>query len=153
MENILEIRLFRVGGAAVTIGSLIAFLAILIGSYLLSRLVRRLIVRRLLPHRLTVGVRYALGRFASYLMLLLGGVVALETLGVSVGALTAFGAALGVGLGFGLQDIAKNFVSGLILLVERPIQVGDRIELGNVSGDVVEIRTRSEEHTSELQSR
>jgi small-conductance mechanosensitive channel len=76
-------------------------------------------------------------------MLLLGGIVALETLGVSVGALTAFGAALGVGLGFGLQDIAKNFVSGLILLVERPIQVGDRIELGNVSGDVVEIRTRA----------
>jgi small-conductance mechanosensitive channel len=143
MESILEFRLFRMGGAAVTAGSLIAFLAILIGSYVLAQLVRRLIVRRLMPNRLTMGVRYALGRFASYLIVLLGAVVALETLGVSVGALTAFGAALGVGLGFGLQDIAKNFVSGLILLVERPIQVGDRIELGNISGDVVEIRTRA----------
>jgi small-conductance mechanosensitive channel len=50
---------------------------------------------------------------------------------------------VGVGIGFGLQDIAKNFISGVLLLVERTVQVGDRVEVGGVSGDVVEIRTRA----------
>ena len=143
MESFLDYRLFRIGGAPVTVGSLIAFAAILIGSYLVARLVQRLVVNRLLPHRLTVGVRYAIGRFLGYFILLLGAFIALETVGISVGALAAFFAALGVGIGFGLQDIAKNFVSGLILLIERPVQVGDRIDLDKVSGDVVEIRTRA----------
>jgi len=143
MENFLDHRLFRIGGSPVTVGSLIVFLAILAISYFVSRLVHRLIVSRFLTHRLTMGVRYALGRFAGYFVLLLGVFIALETVGISVGALAAFFAALGVGIGFGLQDIAKNFVSGLILLVERPIQVGDRIDIGKDSGDVVEIRTRA----------
>jgi small-conductance mechanosensitive channel len=143
MESVLEYRLFRVGGAPVTVGSLIAFIAIIAVSFLVSRLIQRLVVNRLLPQRLTVGVRYALGRFLGYFVLLLGAFIALETVGISVGALAAFFAALGVGIGFGLQDIAKNFVSGLILLIERPIQVGDRIDIGEISGDVVEIRTRA----------
>jgi small-conductance mechanosensitive channel len=143
MENFLEYRLFRIGGSPVTVGSLIVFIAILAASYFASRLVHRLIVHRLLTNRLTMGVRYAIGRFVAYFVLLLGAFIALETIGISVGALAAFFAALGVGIGFGLQDIAKNFVSGLILLVERPIQVGDRIDIGKDSGDVVEIRSRA----------
>ncbi len=143
MDTFLDHRLFRVGGAPVTVGSLIAFVAILALSFLVSRLVQRLVVNRLLTHRLNLGVRYAIGRFLRYVILLVGTFIALETVGVSVGALAAFFAALGVGIGFGLQDIAKNFVSGLILLVERPIQVGDRIDIGDASGDVVEIRTRA----------
>jgi small-conductance mechanosensitive channel len=143
MENILDKTLLHIGGARVTPETLIEFIVILIASYVAARLARRLIANRFMPHRLTMGVRYALARFTSYFILLLGIAAALGQLGVSMTALTAFGAALGVGLGFGLQDIAKNFVSGLILLIERPIQVGDRIELGNVSGDVVEIRTRA----------
>jgi len=143
VENFLEYRLFRVAGAPVTVGSLVAFVAILAVSFLASRLVQRLVVARLLTHRLTIGVRYAIARFLGYFILLIGAFIALETLGISVGALAAFFAALGVGIGFGLQDIAKNFVSGLILLIERPIQVGDRIDIGDISGDVVEIRTRA----------
>ena len=143
MESFLDHRLFRVGGAPVTVGSLIAFAAILAVSFLVARLVRKLVVSRLLTHRLNLGVRYAIGRFLGYLVLIVGAFIALETVGISVGAFAAFFAAVGVGLGFGLQDIAKNFVSGLILLIERPVKVGDRIDIGNVSGDVVEIRTRA----------
>ena len=69
--------------------------------------------------------------------------VALQTLGIRATTLAAFGAALGVGIGFGLQDIVKNFVAGLILLIERPFQVGDRIEIDKVAGEVVEIRARA----------
>jgi len=143
MESFLDYRLFRVGGAPVTVGSLIAFAAILAVSWVVARLVRRLVVGRLLTHRLNIGVRYAIGRFLGYLILLVGAFIALETVGISVGAFAAFFAAVGVGIGFGLQDIAKNFVSGLVLLVERPIQVGDRVDIGEISGDVVEIRTRA----------
>jgi small-conductance mechanosensitive channel len=143
VQDFLEYRLFRVGGAPVTVGSLIAFAAILAVTFLVSGLVQRLIARRLLTHRLTIGVRYAIGRFFSYFIRLFGLFVALETVGVSVGALAAFFALVGVGIGLGLQDIAKNFFSGLILLIERPIQVGDRIDIGEISGDVVEIRSRA----------
>ena len=143
MSDILNYPLLRIAGTTITPGSLAAGLAILAGSWLLAKLVQRFIAARFLPHRLTVGVRYALGRFAGYLILVLGFTIALETLGIHATALAAFGAALGVGIGFGLQDIAKNFLSGLILLVERPIEVGDRVDLGSVNGQVVEIRTRA----------
>jgi small-conductance mechanosensitive channel len=143
VESFLDHRLFRVAGSPVTVGSLIAFVGILVVSLIVARLVRKLVVSRLLTHRLNVGVRYAIGRFLGYMILLLGVFIALETVGISVGAFAAFFAAVGVGIGFGLQDIAKNFVSGLILLIERPVQVGDRIDIGQVSGDVVEIRTRA----------
>src|SRR5262245_65777774 len=88
-------------------------------------------------------MRYALGRFAGYLVLFLGIAAALQAIGVHMTTLAAFGAAVGVGIGFGLQDIVKNFVSGLVILIERPFQVGDRIETDHVSAQVVEIRSRA----------
>lgn len=84
-----------------------------------------------------------LGRFAGYLVFFLGAAVALQTIGIRATMLTAFGAALGVGIGIGLQDIVKNFVAGLIILIERPFQVGDRIEMGPVTAEVKEIRARA----------
>ncbi len=69
--------------------------------------------------------------------------MALQTLGVNATTLAAFGAALGVGIGFGLQDLVKNFVAGLVILIERPFQVGDRIELDKNAAEVVEIRARA----------
>lgn len=144
MGNFLDFRLFRIGDTPVTVASLLASLGILIATWVVSRVSRGLIANRLLARtRLAVGVRYAIGRFAGYIVLFLGAAVALQPLGINTTTLAAFGAALGVGLGFGLQDIVKNFLAGLIVLIERPIQVGDRIEIGDVSGDVVEIRARA----------
>jgi small-conductance mechanosensitive channel len=144
VEEILGYRLFRIGDTSVTTASLVAAIVLLVATYLLARLSRRLVADRLLARtHLSLGVRYMLGRLTGYVILVLGVLASLQTVGIRATTLTAFGAALGVGIGFGLQDIAKNFVSGLILLVERPIQVGDRIEIGNVSGDVTEIRMRA----------
>lgn len=144
MANFLDYRLFRIGETSVTIGSLAVSLLILVGAFLLGRLARRLVANRLLARtHLSIGVRYAMGRFVGYLVFFLGAAVSLQTIGIRATTLAAFGAALGVGIGFGLQDIVKNFVAGLIILIERPFQVGDRIEIERVSAQVAEIRSRA----------
>jgi small-conductance mechanosensitive channel len=140
----LSFRLFRVGATEVTISSLLVSIAILIGTWIAARVVRKLVAERLLARtNLAVGARYTVGRVLGYLIFATGAMLALNALGINATSLAAFGAALGVGLGFGLQDIVKNFFAGLIVLLERPIAVGDRIEIDGKTGDVVEIRTRS----------
>src|SRR5262245_45710267 len=144
MENILDYHLFHIGQTQVTLASLLASIAIVVVTWIAAWLLRRLVADRLLKRvHVDPGVRYAIGRVVSYLVWILGLLVALQPLGVHATTLTVFGGAIGVGIGFGLQDIAKNFVAGLILLVERPIKVGDRIEVGTVLGDVAEIRARA----------
>lgn len=144
MGNFLSTRLFRVGETQVTVASLLLALAILIASLVLSRLARTFVADRLLGRtRLAVGARYAIGRVFGYLILVLGILVAIQPLGVNATTLAVFGGAIGIGVGFGLQDVVKNFVAGLIILIERPIQVGDSIEIGDVIGDVTEVRGRA----------
>ena len=132
------------GETAVTVSSLLLSLAILIASLVLSRLARSFVADRLLGRtRLAVGARYAIGRVFGYLVLALGILVALQPLGFNATTLAVFGGALGIGIGFGLQDVVKNFVAGLIILVERPVQVGDSIEIDDVVGTVTEVRARA----------
>src|SRR6476660_10647119 len=144
MGNILDYRLFRIGQTQVTLASLVATLAILAITWLAARLLRKLVAEKLLGRaRVDPGVRYALGRVLGYVVWTLGLIIALQPLGINATTLAVFGGAIGVGIGFGLQDIAKNFIAGLILLIERPVKVGDRIEIGPVVGDVSEIRARA----------
>jgi small-conductance mechanosensitive channel len=144
VNNVFDYQLFHIGNTPVTAASLIVAAAILAASYVLGRVLQGLIANRLLRRtHLSTGIRYALGRFTGYIVFFLGAVVALQTLGVNATTLAAFGAALGVGIGFGLQDLVKNFVAGLIILIERPFQVGDRIELDKNAAEVVEIRARA----------
>jgi small-conductance mechanosensitive channel len=92
-----------------------------------------------------LGVRIAVGTIVRYIILVIGFVIALQTVGIDLSTLTILAGALGVGIGFGLQNITNNFVSGIIILFERPIKVGDRIEVGEIRGDVVRISMRSTE--------
>ena len=144
MGNFLDYQLFRIGETSVTVASLAVSFIVLVASYLLARLVRRLVTHRLLARtQVSQGLRLVMGRFAGYLVFFLGIAIALQTVGIRATTLTAFGAALGVGVGLGLQDIVKNFVAGLVLLIERPFRVGDRIELDGKHAEVVEIRPRA----------
>jgi len=88
-------------------------------------------------------VRQAVGTLVRYAITTLGVVVILQAVGIDFSAFTVLAGAVGVGLGFGLQNVASNFVSGLIILFERPIKVGDRIEVGGVSGEVRSIGARA----------
>jgi small-conductance mechanosensitive channel len=144
VRDVLDYQLFRIGETSVTTASLVAALVLLVGAYLLARVSRNLVAGRLLARtKISAGVRYMLGRFTAYAIFFLGVVASLQTLGINATALTAFGAAISVGIGFGLQDIVKNFVAGIVILIERPFEVGDQIEIDNVATEVAEIRTRS----------
>jgi small-conductance mechanosensitive channel len=93
--------------------------------------------------RLQASLQFALARISGYAFIALGFYVSLQLVGVNLTSLAVVAGAVGVGLGFGLQNIVHNFVSGLIILAERPIAIGDRIEIGGVAGQVQEIRLRS----------
>jgi potassium efflux system protein len=128
----------------ITLGSLL--IALLIG-FMALVLVRNLpgLLEISLFRRLGTGPgeRYAIASIAKYALSLLGAVLAFSTLGVGWSNIQWLVAAVGLGLGFGLQEIFANFISGLIILFERPIRVGDTVTVGDVSGTVSKIRIRA----------
>ncbi len=89
------------------------------------------------------GAQNAIGTILRYVILLVGFLIIIQTVGINLTTLNVLAGAVGVGVGFGLQNIASNFISGLIILLERPIKVGDRIEVGSVNGKVMAIGTRA----------
>lgn len=114
--------------------------AVLIGSRVLGSLTEGRLLGRT---RLNPGARYAIGRITNYAVLVLGLATSLELLGIQLGSLTVLLGAVGVGIGFGLQNVVNNFVSGLLLLVERPLQIGDMVEVEGSRGRVTRIGGRS----------
>ncbi len=111
--------------------------------FLSSRLKKLLVNRILVGYTSELGVRQAIGSIVRYIIVFLGLIIILQTAGIDLSALTVLAGALGIGIGFGLQNITNNFVSGIIILFERPIKVGDRIELGDTHGKVEKISARA----------
>jgi len=121
-----------IGSTNITLGLVITAFAVLYGSLLVSWAVQSLLLEEVLPRRqITRGARFAITRLVHYTLVFIGFIIALRILGFGLTNLTIIGGALGVGVGFGLQAIVNNFASGLILLFERPINVGDTIQVGN----------------------
>lgn len=130
--------------------SLGMILYLVIGSWLIifvSKLLSRYVVERLLKRYGTgEGVSHAVGSIFRYIFIFIGLIVVIQATGIYLSALTVLAGALGVGIGFGLQNVTNNFISGIIILFERPIKVGDRVELpelNNLTGDVINISARS----------
>ena len=92
---------------------------------------------------LDAGVRNAIVSISYYLFLIVGFAFALDSAGVNMTGLAVFSGGLGIGLGIGLQDVARNFISGLVLLIARPIRPGDRVQIGDLEGNVEKIGTYS----------
>jgi small-conductance mechanosensitive channel len=132
------------GTFRISIGEVLAFVLTILGSMLLARIVCLLLDEEFLPRlELKRGLDYAITTMARYIILLVGFSMALFAAGLDLSKATLLAGAFGVGIGFGLQNIVNNFVSGLILLFERPIQVGDAIELDTVLGEVTSIGIRA----------
>lgn len=128
----------------ISLGDVITSLAIGIATFMLvANLPGLLEVLFLSRMNLRQGSSYAVTTLLSYLVIVVGVMVALGSLGLSWSKMQWLVAALGVGLGFGLQEIFANFISGIIILFERPIRIGDVITIGNLSGTVSRIRIRA----------
>ncbi|MHA7848087.1 mechanosensitive channel MscK [Serratia sp. D1N4] len=129
---------------AVTLGNLMVAIVAVIVTYVMTRnlpgLLEVLVLSRL---QLRQGASYAITTILTYLITTVGTITVLSSLGVSWDKLQWLVAALSVGLGFGLQEIFANFVSGLIILFERPVRIGDTITIGTFSGSVSKIRIRA----------
>lgn len=143
-KEALAIPLLQLGNEPVTLWTLLQVGVLVVVLIYLSGLLRGLVARRLLARtRMEMGVRLAVGSIVRYVALGLGLVVILQTAGIDLTALNVLAGAVGIGLGFGLQTVVSNFISGIIILFERPIKIGDRIVVGDVEGDVVQIGGRS----------
>jgi small-conductance mechanosensitive channel len=133
-----------IGKMHFTLGDAFGLLLILLGGYALANGITFLVKKVVLPRLpLKRGVPYAISTVTYYCLLMLVVVAGLSAAGVDMSKFTVLTGALGVGLGFGLQNVVSNFVSGLILLFERPIHVGDTVEVGGLVGIVRRIGARS----------
>jgi small-conductance mechanosensitive channel len=146
LQKILAFPLFTLGKRTLTV-ELLAKLLFLLALVLIGEsLVRRFFTKRLLQRtKLDASLQYAIARITGYLLILLGFYVALTAVGLDLSSLAVVAGAVGIGIGLGLQNIIHNFVSGVIILAERPIAMGDRVEVGGVAGTVSRIRLRSTE--------
>ena len=144
LERILTYTLFSVSGQPITTYDLIAFVLTLMITAVVARKVRRLLELYFL-RRLPVeaGAQYAVASLTQYALWVIGLLVGLKVLNINLTAIAVVAGALGIGIGFGLQNIVSNFVCGLVLLVERPIRVRDRITMEGVEGNVRAVNFRS----------
>lgn len=144
INRILNIVIFDIKGSDFT---LLTLLYIIVASTILviiSKRVSNLLTRRILGRYIKdPGLTASIGTIFRYSVLVIGFMTIFQTAGFDLSTLGLLAGALGVGIGFGLQNVTNNFISGIIILFERPIKVGDRIEVGDINGDVVSISMRS----------
>ncbi len=132
------------GVFSISLGDVLAFVVTLYVASFVSSVVQFVLEEDVFPRlSLRAGLPYALSSLVKYAIVFVGFLLGLFALGVNLDRVTVIGGALGVGVGFGLQNIVNNFVSGLIVLFERPIRVGDAVQISDVQGEVRRIGIRA----------
>ncbi|GGZ98115.1 mechanosensitive ion channel protein [Arenicella chitinivorans] len=131
------------GGINVTVGDITLVLILLLAGYLLSRLVEFLLARKLAHTELRADAVDIIKRVSFYAIMILVGITTLSLLGIPITAFAFATGAIAIGVGFGAQNIINNFISGWILIAERPIRLGDFIEIDGNLGVVEHVGTRS----------
>lgn len=136
--------LFTIQETQITLMTGLALVVVIIGSIWLAGLIERTLLKRLFTRfNMEAGLAFTLGRIAQYVVVGLGIFLGLQLVGIELAALAVVFGFLSIGIGFGLQNITSNFVSGLIIMFERPIKPGDRVTVGENVGQVHSIRLRS----------
>jgi small-conductance mechanosensitive channel len=142
-KAVLAAKLER-GSISLSLGDVLAFVLTVWAAYLLSSFTRFFLEEDVYPRRkVPQGFAYAASRLIHYLLMAVGFLLGLGILGMDLTRVTVLLGAFGVGIGFGLQSVVNNFVSGLILLFERPIHAGDMVEIGSLLGRVHRIGIRA----------
>jgi small-conductance mechanosensitive channel len=136
--------ILKIGPSSYSLLSIFLFIFSLVVLFIVAEWLKKLLVERILKrYAMELGVRQSIGTIFKYIMVTIGLFIIVQSTGLDLSALGLLFGALGVGIGFGLQNITNNFISGLIILFSRPIKVGDRVEVGKTVGDVVDISARA----------
>ena len=144
LSRIGEVLTSGIAGTQFTLLTLLTVVTLMTLLVWVTRRATRWLVDTVLARRgFDIGIREAIGAIVRYAVFLLGTLVILQSAGINLTSLNILVGAVGVGLGFGLQNITSNFFSGLIVLFERPIKIGDRVEIGGVVGEVRDIAARA----------
>ncbi len=134
----------NIGELSLTIGDIVLFFGMALAAFLISRFVRFVLEEDVYPRvNIGGGVAFAISSVVHYLLLIIGFLLAIAAVGVELSRFAIVAGAVGIGLGFGLQNIVNNFVSGLVLLFERPVKVGDTIQIGDHTGALKSIGLRA----------
>ncbi len=144
LDQVLNYTLFQIKDTPVTTLSVIIFLVLITAFILFAVFVRKTLNRKILKRfKIDPGTSYTLSRITQYAIITIGALISFQFVGVDLSGLAVIFGLLSVGIGFGLQNVTSNFISGLIILFERPISVGDRVRVGDIDGDITEINIRS----------
>ena len=144
IQNVLNYTLFTIKNTPITLLSIFIFILLIFLFAFLARIIGRVILKRFFARlQIEEGISYSLIRISQYIIMITGIIISFQFVGIDLSGLVVIFGLLSVGIGFGLQNITSNFVSGLVLLIERPIKVGDRVTVGDTLGDVLEINMRS----------
>lgn len=139
-----DVPLFSLGDTTITLWTVGVTLALTAALFIATGIIKRRLIGGLLARtQLAPSAQHAIATLSGYVIITIGLLVIIQAAGINLTTLNVLAGAVGVGVGFGLQNIASNFISGLIILAERPIKVGDRVEVGDVNGEVFDIRARS----------
>ncbi len=144
LENAINYRLFTLGGSDFTTKSFLWLVLSLLLLFFFAGKIKKLLVKKIFPrYNIDVGVAESVGKIIQYILIVVGFIVIFQTTGIDLSALGVLVGALGVGIGFGLQGITNNFISGLIILFERPVKVGDRVEIEGLEGNIIKVSGRA----------
>lgn len=139
-----NISLFHVGITDITIGLILLFLLSCILLLFLAKKIKNILIRKIfVRYGIEQGTSKSISTIVYYFIVSIGFFIIIQTVGIDLTGLSVIAGALGVGIGFGLQNVTNNFVSGIIILFERPIKEGDWIEVGETTGAVTQISGRS----------
>jgi small-conductance mechanosensitive channel len=143
LKELLHYPIARLATGELTVGSLLTAVVVIVIGRLLAVAAGRGAGRLLAARGLPQGAQFAMAKIMRYLVTLLAVFVAASSIGIRLDAVLAASTVVLVGIGFGLQNIAQNFISGIILLIERPVAKGDFVQIGQAFGSVVDIGLRA----------
>jgi small-conductance mechanosensitive channel len=143
-KPIWNFELFNLGETTFTTHTFLILIASLFLLIYITGKIRKLLVIKIFPrYQLDIGVSQSIATIIRYLLVIVGLFIIFQTSGIDLSAIGLLVGALGIGIGFGLQNITNNFISGIIILFERPVKVGDRIEIEDLAGNIVDISARA----------
>ncbi|MDD3844490.1 MAG: mechanosensitive ion channel [Bacteroidales bacterium] len=144
LENAINYRLFTLGSSDFTTKTFLWLVLSLLLLFFFAEKIKKLLVKKIFPrYNIDVGVAESVGKIIQYILIVVGFIVIFQTTGIDLSALGVLVGALVVGIGFGLQGITNNFISGLIILFERPVKVGDRVEIEGLEGNIIKVSGRA----------